>query len=338
MISKQTVSATIPRRSLLGGAAALGALSLPSALGCAPGAAAAGGAGGGASATPPAISSARSSSFWPNGARLIVSISMQFEAGAQPEHGAGSPFPTIDPKYPDLPAAKWYAYGIKEGIPRMLDLWDRKRIKVTSHMVGQAVERSPQLAREIVQRGHEAAAHGQTWTPQFSMTEAEERASYEASIRTLEKVTGTRPLGFNAFWLRGTPKTLEILQDLGFIYHIDDISRDEPFLVSVRGKPFAVVPYTLRNNDIVRFDSPALTANEYTEELKVEFDMLYEEAANRRRMMSIATHDRISGTPARVKALGDFIDYAQKHSGVVFMRKDEIARFALSQSNAPRET
>jgi hypothetical protein len=53
--------------------------------------------------------------FWPNGARLVVSISMQFEAGAQPERGAESPFPIIDAKYPDLPVAKWYDYGFKEG-------------------------------------------------------------------------------------------------------------------------------------------------------------------------------------------------------------------------------
>lgn len=262
---------------------------------------------------------------------------MQFEAGAQPDRGAGGPFPPIDPKYPDLPVGKWYEYGFKEGIPRLLDLWERKHVKVTSHMVGRAVELHPELAREIVQRGHEAAAHGQTWTPQFSMTPEEERASYEESVRTLERITGTRPVGFNAFWLRGTPRTLEILQDLGFLYHIDDVSRDEPFLVDVRGKPFVVVPYTLRNNDIVRFDAPAMTADAFLAELVAEFDVLYEEGARRRRMMSISTHDRIGGTPARVKALGTFFDYAQKHPGVVFMRKDEIARFALEDPGTIHE-
>jgi hypothetical protein len=34
-----------------------------------------------------------------------------------------------------------------------------------------------------------------------------------------------RPVGFNAFWLRVTPHALDILQSLGFIYHIDDASR-----------------------------------------------------------------------------------------------------------------
>jgi hypothetical protein len=46
--------------------------------------------------------------FWPDKARLAISISMQFETGAQPDRGAGSPFPPLDPKYPDLPAQKWY--------------------------------------------------------------------------------------------------------------------------------------------------------------------------------------------------------------------------------------
>ncbi len=275
--------------------------------------------------------------FWPNEARLVISLSMQFETGAQPERGANSPFPPLDSKYPDLPAQKWYDYGFKEGIPRLLDLWDRVGVKVTSHMVGQAVERHPELAKEIVQRGHEAAGHGQTWEPQYSMTPEQERAGYQAIIDTIQRVTGTRPIGFNAFWLRGTPNTLGILQELGFIYHIDDISRDEPFTVTVNGKPFAVVPYTIRNNDIVRFDSPATTNAAYFQDLKDDFDLLYAEAATRRRMMSISTHDRISGIPGRVKLLEEFIKYAQKHKGVVFMRKDEIAKWALSASNVPHE-
>jgi hypothetical protein len=72
--------------------------------------------------------------FWPNKARLVISLSMQFETGAQPERGASSPFPPLDPKYPDLPVQKWYDYGFKEGIPRLLDLWDRVGVKVSSHM------------------------------------------------------------------------------------------------------------------------------------------------------------------------------------------------------------
>jgi peptidoglycan/xylan/chitin deacetylase (PgdA/CDA1 family) len=108
--------------------------------------------------------------FWPNGARMVISVSMQMEGGAQPTSGAESPMPKIDPKYPDLPASKWYDYGYKEGLPRLLEVFDRRKIKVTSHMVGAAVDLHQALAKEIVKRGHEASGHGQTWAAQFSMT------------------------------------------------------------------------------------------------------------------------------------------------------------------------
>ena len=86
-------------------------------------------------------------SFWPDGARMVISISMQMEAGAQPSSGAESPMPSIDPKYPDLPAVKWYEYGFKEGLPRLLDMFDRRKVKATSHMVGATVDLHPALAK-----------------------------------------------------------------------------------------------------------------------------------------------------------------------------------------------
>jgi hypothetical protein len=79
--------------------------------------------------------------FWPDGIRLVP-ISMQFEAGGQPLKEADSPFPAVD--FPDsvpsdAPANTWFAYGYREGIPRILDLWDRHAVKVTSRMIGEAV-------------------------------------------------------------------------------------------------------------------------------------------------------------------------------------------------------
>lgn len=275
------------------------------------------------------------SGYWPDDAQLVISISMQFEATAQDSSDAG-PFPQIEQGYHDTISPTWYQYGMNEGIPRLLDLWDKHNIKVTSHLVGRAVELNPALAKEVVSRGHEASGHGQTWTPQYSMSVEQERASYIKSADIIEKVTGMRPVGFNAFWMRHSKNTLTLLQELGFIYHIDDLSRDEPSFTPVNNKSFVVVPYTFRNNDIVRYSgSTAMTARAYLQELKDEFDMLYAEGKHRRRMMSISAHDRIAGTPARVKALDDFIQYAKQHTGVKFMRKDNIARWIMKQNNVP---
>jgi len=75
--------------------------------------------------------SSKDKTKWADGSQLVVSISMQFEAGGQPDNPE-SPFPqNIQKGYSDLPAATWYQYGYKEGIPRMLDHWDKSGIKVT---------------------------------------------------------------------------------------------------------------------------------------------------------------------------------------------------------------
>jgi len=73
-------------------------------------------------------------SYWPNDAQLVISVSMQFETGGQPE-GSESPFSSSPlPKgQPDPAAESWFRYGAKEGIYRMLDLWKKHDIKVTSH-------------------------------------------------------------------------------------------------------------------------------------------------------------------------------------------------------------
>ena len=68
------------------------------------------------------------SEFWPDGARLAVSVSMQFEAGGQPISGASGPItePILD-GFPDLGQNTFYEYGAREGVPRILDLLDQHR-------------------------------------------------------------------------------------------------------------------------------------------------------------------------------------------------------------------
>lgn len=277
--------------------------------------------------------------YWPNGARLVISVSMQFEAGGEPDViGGNSPFPNnMEKGYPDLPAKTWFQYGYKEGIPRLLDLWDEFGIKVTSHMVGNAVLNNPELAKEIVQRGHEAAAHGMSWSSQYNLSYEDEKRFIKEGVDAIFKATGQKAIGYNANWLRRGEHTVKILQELGFVYHIDDLSRDEPFIVPVNGKDFAVVPYTLRANDIQLVEGRYFSTADFKQQLKDEFDQLYLEAGKKRRMMSVSTHDRIGGTPQMVSVLREFLTYAQQHEGVVFMRKDEIAKMALKDAATIRE-
>lgn len=274
---------------------------------------------------------------WSDGSRLVVSISMQFEAGGQPDN-AESPFPkNLEKGFIDLPASTWYQYGYKEGIPRMLDNWDELGIKVTSHMVGSAVLKNPELAKEIVARGHEAAAHGMNWSSQYNLPYEEEKKFIKDGVDAIKLTTDFNPVGYNANWLRRGKNTLNILQELGFKYHIDDLSRDEPFIIKINQKDFAVVPYTLRNNDILLIEGKNFSADQFFNQVKLEFEQLYAESEFKRRQLSISFHDRIGGTPQMVRATKNLIQYIQQHEGISFKRKDEIAELTLGDSTSIRE-
>jgi len=281
---------------------------------------------------------AAQNSHWPNGARLVVSFSMQFETGGHPE-GAESPFAGMPlPKgVPDLPAESWFRYGAKEGIPRMLELWDKHSIKVTSHVIGEAARKQPEIAKAIAGAGHEVAAHGMYWSSQWNLPYDEELKFIKDNVDILQQITGQRAVGYNCNWLRRSVNTLKILQDLGFLYHIDDISHDEPTTTLVRGEKFVIVPYTLRNNDIVKFAGANWNPTQFLQQLQADFDQLYAEGASRRRMMSVSVHDRIGGVPAVTKVVDEFIGYAKQHKGVVFMRKDEIANLVKNDPDTPED-
>src|SRR5258706_894016 len=269
--------------------------------------------------------------FWPNGARLALSFSLMFEGGGQPISGAGGVIPDpIEKGVPDLPTNAFFAYGHYEGIPRVLDLVDKHGIKLSSFMIGKAVETSPDLAQEIVRRGHEAAAHGRVWDNSYQLSRDEEKRFIADSVETINKITGQVPIGWNAYWIRNSIHFLETLQGLGFVYHIDEPSHDEPFIVPVRGRDLVTVPYTFHMNDIVSFPFVGWNATAYEQALRDEFDQLYEEGAQRRRMMVVSLHDRISGHANRVRSLDRFLAYARSKPGVWFARKDEIARWALA--------
>jgi peptidoglycan/xylan/chitin deacetylase (PgdA/CDA1 family) len=294
---------------------------------------AAGGLTGNASAATTTINASDSNAggFWPKGARLAVSLSLMFEGGGQPISGAGGVIPDpIEKGVPDLPTNAFFAYGHYEGIPRVLDLMDKHGIKLSSFMIGKAVETSPDLAQEIVRRGHEAAAHGRVWDNSYQLSRDDEKRFIADSVEAIQRVTGQKPIGWNAYWMRNSIHILETLQDLGFLYHIDEPSHDEPFIVPVRGRDFVTVPYTFHMNDIVSFPFVGWNAAAYEQALRDEFDQLYEEGAHRRRMMVVSLHDRISGHAGRIRVLDRFLAYAKGKEDVWFARKDEIARYVVA--------
>jgi peptidoglycan/xylan/chitin deacetylase (PgdA/CDA1 family) len=216
--------------------------------------------------------------FRPNGARVAVNFPLMFEGGGLPISGAsGAILDPIEKGVPDLPTNAFFAYGHYEGIPRLLNLIDKHGIELSSLMIGKAVETPPDIAQEIVRRGHEAAAHGRVRENSYQLSRDDEKRFIADSVEAIQRITEQKPVEWNAYWMHSSIYILETLQDLGFVYQIDEPSHEEPFTIPVRGRDFVRVPYTSRMNDTVAFPLEGWNPVAYEQGVRDEFDQRYEE-------------------------------------------------------------
>ncbi|HEY5999919.1 MAG TPA: polysaccharide deacetylase family protein, partial [bacterium] len=76
---------------------------------------------------------------------------------------------------------------------QVLDALERHGAKATFFCIGENIERAPELAREIVRRGHTLGNHTQTHRLLPGLAAAEIERQIEECARTAERVTGVRP-------------------------------------------------------------------------------------------------------------------------------------------------
>lgn len=258
---------------------------------------------------------------WPGGARLALSLVVNVEEGAEFNvlDGDRGPEPvdelgiTLKKPVRNFGNESNYAYGIHEGAPRVLALLARQGMPATFTAAAVALERAPQLASAIMQAGHEVCAHGYRWAHQLGMTEEQEREFIRKATASIERSTGVRPVGWLSRYLH-TGETRRLLSEEGYLYHMDDYSRDEPFFDRSLAKPMVVLPYALDSNDMKMWNAPSLTPRAWCEYAIDTFDWLLKESEARPRMMSLGVHLRIIGRPGRIGALERFLQHVAAHA------------------------
>jgi allantoinase len=275
---------------------------------------------------------------WPGGARLALSLVVNVEEGAEFNviDGDRGPEPvdelgiTLKKPVRNFGNESNYAYGIHEGAPRVLAVLAREKMPATFTAAAVALERAPQLASAIMQAGHEVCAHGYRWAHQLGMTEEQEREFIRKATASIERSTGVRPVGWLSRYLH-TGETRRLLSEEGYLYHMDDYSRDEPFFDRSLEKPMVVLPYALDSNDMKMWNAPSLTPRAWCEYAIDTFDWLLKESEARPRMMSLGVHLRIIGRPGRIGALERFLQHVAEHAGQkvwVARRRDIASHFA----------
>ena len=280
---------------------------------------------------------------WPNGARVAVSIVVNYEEGSERSLLDGDDFHETNNEVPspvppgdrDLFNESFFEYGSRVGVWRLLDLFDRHNVKSTFYCCALALERNPEVSRAIVARGHEVCGHGYRWEEYHSADEDYERDSIRKTVQSLERTTGVRPTGWFTRYGPSVNTRRLVAEEGGFVYDSMALNDDLPYYVAVNEHPWLVIPYSFENNDARFWRGGLVSIGDFYEYLKESFDCLYEEGAARPRMMSIGLHCRITGTPARSRAVARFLEYATGFDGVWFARRDQIASHWLQNHPAP---
>lgn len=278
---------------------------------------------------------------WPNQARLALSIVVNVEEGSESTIADGDRGPepvdelgvTLKKPIRMHGNESNYEYGIREGWPRIHKLLKKYDITATFTAAAVSLERAPEIADAIREGGHEACSHGHRWMHQFFMKEDQERQFIRDAVESIQKTTGQRPYGWLSRYMH-TENTRRLLQEEGFLYHMDDYSADAPFWAAVDGsdEPMVIVPYALDSNDMKFWTSPSLTPDAWLQYAKNTFDVLYEEGAESARMMSLGLHLRIIGRPGRIWALEEFLKYVTSKPDVWITTRKAIAETFAAQN------
>ena len=229
---------------------------------------------------------------------------------------------------PDLPNWAWHEYGMRVGVWRFFELFARLAIRPTLSINARVCEEYERVARAARDADWEFMGHA--WE-QLPIHKVEDQfAMINQSLGVLERFTGTRPVGWLGPGLTETEDTPDLLAAAGVKYIGDWVYDDEPTEIRTAHGPLVTLPYTVELNDIPMMLVQHHESEYFTRRCIDTFDRLYQEGAERAKVMAIAIHPYISGQPHRIKYLEAVYDHIARHAGVVHWQGREILDWYLA--------
>lgn len=274
-----------------------------------------------------------------------MSVVVNFEEGAELQVGDGDPLSermgevlsVVEPGARDQGQEQIFGYGMRAGLWRILDGLDATGTTATFFACGRAVERVPDLARAVADRGHEVAAHGWRWRPHSDYHDAAaEGGDLDRTTAVLEQATGRRPVGF---FCRGSesPWTRALLAERGYRYSSNAFDDDLPYWDRDH-RQLLVVPYALDSNDMKFFHPNGFVrADDMVEYVRDALETLLEEGSRgHARVLNVGFHLRIAGRPGRFPAVRGVLELLEQHRGRVWVAtRAEIAQAFSEQCPPP---
>ena len=243
-----------------------------------------------------------------DGARLLVHVVVNVEVWPfdQPLPRALLSSPHGARPVPDVPNFSWAEYGMRCGLPRLLQAFGQRAIPVSASCNAAVIDVYPRAAEAMLEAGWEFIAHG---VEQRSLVaEDDEAAVIAASLDRLEAFTGTRPRGWLGPGLAETAATPDVLRRHGIDHVYDWVLDDLPEWLVADGGPLLALPYSLELNDSVLHAVESYPATELVQRVRATVDTYEAEITDTVRVLTLPLHPHLLGVPHRVAAVTEVLD------------------------------
>jgi peptidoglycan/xylan/chitin deacetylase (PgdA/CDA1 family) len=235
---------------------------------------------------------------------------------------------------PDVPNFSWAEYGMRCGMPRLLQLLGERGLPASCSFNASVIDAYPDCAEAILEAGWEFVGHGVH--QRSSQGESDERALIEMALDKIARFAGTRPRGWLSPGLRESFDTPDLLKAAGVDYVYDWVLDDLPNWMATKAGPMIALPYTLELNDSVIY----AVERHATDEMGRRFDRTLtafdRELATGPRVLTLALHPHLIAVPHRIGDLARMLDVLQARSDTVFTVGAGLADWFSAAEAAPR--
>jgi peptidoglycan/xylan/chitin deacetylase (PgdA/CDA1 family) len=235
-------------------------------------------------------------------------------------------------------------YGVRVGLPRVLDLLRHLTLQATFFIPGHTLESFPEAIETILLDGHEIGHHSYAHIDPSEQTPDEERADMERALEALGRV-GVKPLGYRSPSADLSDRTLALVEEYGFLYDSSLMGDDfrpfhprigdqvGPYLPLVRGEEARTweIPMSYECDDWVHFqfnfepyENGTSAPNKVLEIWQAEFDWMHAHVQGG--ILTLTMHPQVIGRAHRMQMLEGFILHCLEFEGVRFERMGDVAR------------
>ena len=267
----------------------------------------------------------------PDGVRMVIWPVLALEDWdiSRPMARTVIPPPQGQPLLPDVPNWTWHEYGMRVGFWRLKRVLEALGISPTVTLNAKVCEMYPQVVEACAKSRWELNAHSYEQIPMHRLED--ERAVIDRSIEIIRKFSGTRPRGWFGPGLTQTVETLDHLAAAGIEYIGDWVLDDEPVTLRTTSRPVVALPYNFEIHDIVMMALQHLPSEALYARAMDHFECLYEESAERPKIMAIACHPYLSGVPHRIRHVQRTYEAMLSRQGVVAWDGARILDWYLAQ-------